>query len=258
MQAERRKKRISSRAVSSLLLIGSLTAVIFISGCGSKKYEDKIAELQGTNQLQAEEIQELYAQLDSGSVTSAESQSSLVSLDSGEKEFITDEGVLTFPKVLGLDAIGDDVNNSSIKIGSKFSIQPTGSWRFSLKGTTLEVYHPSGINGKIKAFTLDDRPDEDTVRSKIESFYTGFPKTTIHWSSTSMSDRFSGYLSYATTKVDKKNALINAGIVFRSEFGLNAIFLAKENKDTDPAIQQELIDSLLATLSYSDERLKID
>ena len=241
-----------------LLSLVAFLLLLLLAACGdSKKYEEEIAALQS----QVESLQNIKAnleqQLQDMTIQEVKPESSLRQVEGSVVPiFETIDGVIKFPNPLVLPNSKDDVNNSTIRIGSRYTVTPSSNWRLSLDGTTLNVAHPSKIWGSLKSVTYTgDGLTEEDMRSILQSFFKGFPGTTLTYRKLYIDDRLTGLLVRAPIEVDQKEYVVNVGVNARNEYGFLMLFAYEK---TDDAVQQELVDLLIRSMKFGDSSVKLE
>lgn len=246
-------KEIVRWGSAGLALIISAT---LLSGCGDAAQKAEIKELKTTVEALEQENLSLQEYLDGMSITEVRGDSSLQVVDGKTvPEFVTIEGKLKLPNRLKLPNASDDANNSNILVGSQFKYTPSSNWLVKMNGATLELTHPSKIWGTVKAVKVLESVLEPEMQGILQSFFSGYPTTTISYRKVFMDDRVVGMIADAEITVDSKPYMLNVGFVTRGEFGQLYLFTYEI---TEQAVQQELIDLLVNSGRYGDSKIAIE
>lgn len=228
---------------------------LLLSACGSKEKDKIIEDLRSQVQELQEENEDLQARLDSMTIMEVSPETSLREVETSDVPvFEKIDGKIVFPNKLELPDSADDVNDSFIRVGSRFTLVPSNNWQMVLTGTNLELSHPMKIWGRVKAVAVKEPVPEKDMQGLLQKFFKGFPSTTVSYRKLFMDERVTGMLASADIKVDNKPYNLNVGFVTRGENGLLFLFTYEI---TDKGVQQELIDLLLGTVRYGDVYLKL-
>lgn len=236
--------------VLSTVLLGS----IILAGCGNEDKEiealnAQIKSLTNQNSILAQER-------DSMAVTEVAPTTSLQTIEgSNIKEFKTLDGALKFPIKLTLPESYDDANKSFIRVGSRFSMEPSENWMMKMNGTKFDFTHPSNIKGSVIGVKIQSPVSPDMMQPLLKAFFTGYPKTTIGYRSLYIDETLSGMIANAKIVVDKKDHYVTVGFVSRGE---NSLLMLFDYEDDKSGVQQELIDLLISSMSYSEIKVRID
>lgn len=234
-----------------MLLIGAL------SGCDLINQKKQIDGLQAQVQGLQNSNKTLQTQKENLTVTEQPIESSLQNVEGKTApQFKTIDGVIKFPNKLTIQDAVEDINNSFIRVGSKFQFTPSDNWLVKMRGSEMDLVHPSLIWGSIKAIAVgDDSVQEQDMQNIVKRFFNGFPATNITYRKVFMDDRVVGMIAKATITVDNKPNVVNVGFIVRGENGVLLLFNYQDNKS---GVQQELIDLLISSGKYGDYSVKLE
>lgn len=241
-----------NRKFISLLSV-ILVISVLLTACGGK---EELEVLQQENAYLKQRVDELTAQIGTSTITESVVENSVRQVDGENRlRFEKIEGALVFPNSLTLPNSKDDVNNSYIQIGTFFRYKPSNNWVTRLSGTTLELSHPSKISGVIKSISVKERILEGDMQGLLQSFYKGFPSTTVKYRKIYIEDLLVGMTSTADIDVEGKPHTVNVGFVNYGETGI--LFLV-QNEKNETGVHQELIDTMLKSIAYMDRNLILE
>jgi hypothetical protein len=247
-----------NKYVKKVVVVGLLSvALLNLTGCEYANLKKEIKSQKAViESLEAEGL-DLQAQKDGLTVTEVINDTSLYTVDGATiPTFQTVEGKVKFPNKLTLPNSTQDINNSHIMIGSMFKYNPSDNWLVRMNGATLEVNHPAAIWGNIKSIVVTgDALTEEQMKPILQGFFNKFPATTIEYRRIYMADLVIGMMATANIVVDKKPHVVNVGLMTRGEYG--QIFLM-DYADNKTGVQQELIDLLLSSGSFGDEKITLE
>lgn len=177
----------------------------------------------------------------------------------GDIEFSTINQIIKFPNKLVIPQSSPDITYSSIKFGSRYSIKPSSNWVAQIDGAKLNLEHPSKIRGSIKSVRVsyddDHYPTVKDIQKQVTKFYNGYKKVPITYRSIFYGEKVRGVLSTAQITVDKKKHVINAGYFLDGDYSVTFIIDYEEN---NTGTQQELVESLLTTITHNGNTLKLE
>lgn len=250
-------KRLSKYSLIFVLI----SVMLVLTSCGDKtkeinEYKAQIEALEG----QVESLQNIKASLEQQmqdlTIQEVVPESSLRKVEGTRVPvFETIDGVIKFPNALILPDSKDDVNNSNIRVGSRYTVAPSSNWMLSLNGVTLNASHPSKIWGSVKAVTTKEAVLEAEMQPILQSFFDGFPATTISYRKIFIEDRVTGMLASAPLVIDGKDYTINVGFSSRGE---NAILMLFAYEHENVGVQQELVDLLIRSMRFNESNLKLE
>ena len=144
----------------------------------------------------------------------------------------------------------------SVKVTESITVVPSASWFFKLNGTSLELEHPLGVNGIIKAATISDTYPRDRFQEDVFSvFFADFPPENIKYSKLFLDDIQWGLQAVTPTTIDKGPAMLRCGMVGLGEQCFTYIFLYKGEADQT---KDELELALLKTIKLFGSQLRIE
>lgn len=180
-------------------------------------------------------------------------------------EFWLREGEFIAPEALKIPTITEDTGAPCVKLGSKFTVEPSSSWLLSLKGTQVEMSHPQKIWGKMKAYKVEERiKAEEQYMQIVKGFFEGdaekYPATTIRYKKVFIGGKLAGMLGTAdytmhTEKGEEKEVTIEVGYAQRAEYGLQWLFLYDRQES---GVNKELISLLLKGVKVVNYGLTIE
>lgn len=247
-----------------LIIVGVIVALLIV-GFGLRTIVvGMTAELTKEVAAKNEEIADLetdYAdlrtQMSETTVTEESLKNSLQILDGKTvPEFVFIEDKIVFPNPISLPNSVTDIGNSYIQVGSKFKFTPSDSWNTIMKGTELNLYHPTGIYGSIKGVMVGESiRDAELLKAEVQKFFVGFPTTNITYTKLYIDDAVAGMLGQADIEVEGKPYVVVTGLINRSETGLLFMFLYEKQEYN---VQSELVNLLIKSGVYNDSLIKME
>lgn len=238
-------------------MIAGLTVPIV--GCGDKtvsKQRKEIKSLESVVEKQKAEIQQLKNDIKGLGITEHDVDSSLKIVEGSKVPvFETIEGKIVFPTKLEMPNASESVNNSYVLVGDKYKFTPSNNWVMRLKGSTLEVNHPSKAWGNMKAIKIVEPVALPTLKTMLQAFFKGFPSTTITYREVFIDGKNAGLIAKAPIKVDEKPYYVNVGVIQKGEYAMLLLFASE---DDGTGVQQEFIDLLLSSGYYGDYKISLE
>lgn len=269
MLLEKKKKRnkIILKVFIGILITVLLSVLLYFIGTGrvsSKvvELEAKVAQLEQDKVDMTEErnarVAELQQAIKDMTVTELLPTTSLQRVEAtGVPELWLQEGDFIAPNPLQIPETVDSVNDSYVQIGEKFTFRPSDRWLLNSQGSTYEFSHPQKIWGKIRALTSKNEVLEADMQPLIQSFFLGYPETTITYRKIFIDAKVVGLMGKATvdmhytpeesTEATTKEMVINVGFVQRSGYVISFLFVYDAEGGSN---SQELLDLLLKSGSY--------
>lgn len=254
-----------SRKISRLLTV-VLTASLAVSMVGCNK--DPLAKLSkdeliarsnqqtADNQAKDVRIEELETLL-KGVQEENGPTASISTMDdgTGRLTFNSIDGKIIFPTELAYPNSTQAANTSCINITDQLSVSPTNNWTAVLDGAAVDLNHTNGVTGKIRAGSMKEMVDADTLQNQILSgFFTNLPPGKIVYSKLFLEDKCWGVDAKAPTTIDSKPAFIRCGIFGFGEMCFTYMFLYNSEQD---AAKDETILSLLKTIKVFQQPLRV-
>lgn len=184
------------------------------------------------------------------------------------------DGQFIAPHPLEIPTTSVDINQSRVTVGSRFTVRPTESWYTVVKGNEIELINTTqNVWGKIKAFTQKERIRTlEEMEGIIQSFFTGIPlrgNGQIRTSKISIGDGDAGIMAVAPVQIfrqvgesaegqgqlQSRDMMMAVGFAQRSDYSIQFLFLYD---DTGTGIPQEMVRTLLGTVMYSDEVMRLE
>ena len=189
--------------------------VMSLTGCDTIEKDKRIKELETEIEEQKlyyeQEITELEEQFNNRQITEKKVTTSLQTVD-GElvPKFVTIDGNYVFPDTLDVQGSTVDAAKTFIQVGSRFKFTPSNNWIVKLGGSQIDLQHPIGVYGSIKALTVSDILPIESINEELKSFYSQWTTTSVSYKKVFIDDRNVGMLSYATTTFnDKPTGVVN-------------------------------------------------
>lgn len=173
----------------------------------------------------------------------------------GRLTFNTIDGKIVFNPAFEYPGSTQAANTSCVNITSGLSISPTNNWYMVQNGTTLELSHTQGINGVIKAGSISETLDYETLQSEVMSkFFSSFPPEKITYSKLFLDEQCWGVEAKLPTTVDSEPSYIRCGMLGLGEDCFTYMFYYSGEQDPT---KDETILSLLQTVKMYGEPLRI-
>lgn len=264
-----KKKKKSKRLKIIFLVIGaiflfvlSIVFGIFANKGNVSMLTNEVAGLKMQLETSNAEIVRLKGLVNDTSVKEVQQTNSLYKVEgTGSPALKLIDEYFIAPTSLELPNSKDDVNNSSIYVGSVFKFKPSENWNIRMQGTTLELIHPTKIWGSIKAVTINEFLPITEMQPLLQKYFIGYPSTTINYRKVYLSDYQVGLMATAPIKVDvkegetQKDMTLNVGFVQSGDYAILFMFL---NENNELGVSQELIDLLLRSGSVGDNSIKLE
>ena len=182
----------------AIMLGLALVMTLGLSACG-KEEGPTVEELQAENNMlieeavaYEEEIEMLKAKIDAISGVN-ESYTDINNTEFGDASLQTIADRVLFNSSLSYTGSSQAVNDGEIKITSKVSVKPNDNWVMQLKGTTLKLSHPNGINGTIKVGAIGDNAKGEVIETEmLDTFLNSMETTYINKSKIFMDEYWRG------------------------------------------------------------------
>lgn len=269
MLLEKKKKRnkMILKIFLGIVILAVVGVLLYFIGTGRvssrvTELEAQVAKLEQDKIDMTEErnnkVAELQQAIKDMTVTELLPTTSLQRVEAtGVPELWLQEGDFIAPNPLQIPDTVDSVNDSYVQIGEKFTFRPSDRWLINSQGSTYEFSHPQHIWGKIRALTTKGEVMEADMKPLIQSFFLGYPETTITYRKIFIDAKVVGMMGKATvemhytpegaTEPTTKDMVINVGFVQRSGYVISFIFVYDAEGGSN---SQELLDLLLKSGSY--------
>lgn len=211
------KKKVAIALAGVLVVVILLTLLVtFISGKGSKRvdYEQRLTESAKT----ILELQEQLANIDVGK-QEVIGTTSLTEIN-GVKTFRRIDGSFLLPSRVEVPNSIADSSVSKIQVGGRFVFIPSESWVVSLNGSQVNLSHPNGIEGTLKALKVKDPLVELEMMDLVRGLFVEFPVSTLEFRKVFIDDRLAGVSGTCITEIDNKPTVVTMGYMNRSENAL--------------------------------------
>lgn len=258
IEAKARKKKTIIISVSIILvLLISVPLIVLYIGDSIVKKDAVVVSLNSKIESLNEKISELEDAVADTTVQEVVKETSLQTVEGSlVPQFVTIDEKVIFPNKFELPNSNDDVNNSNIMVGSKFKFIPSNNWITKLQGATLQLSHPSHINGVLRSVAIKEViKEEEVMKQIIQDFFVGFPATTINYRKVFLADKVAGMQGVANIEIDGKPSVVTIGFAQKSENALMYLFVYEEDNS---AVQSELIDLFINSGSYGDSKIKLE
>lgn len=252
------------------LLLASIT-LISLAGCSnededplmSESKETLVAMINEGNTRETEyltRITELETLLKG--VQGEEVQTSGIEVmgdGTGRETFISTDGQITFPVEFNYPGATQATNEETcVNINEAFSVKPTSNWTVKVDGASIELYHTSGISGKITAGKRDREVQKTTVGDlktyMSDTFFSELPPESIKYSTIFINGTEFGWDASSHTFIDSEDAMLRCGLIGYSDQSLQYFFVYRGEDDS---AKNEVILSLLQTIKAWNDYISI-
>lgn len=146
-------------------------------------------------------------------------------------EYVDSKFVL--PEALYLEGSTEDVNSSYIQVGSSFRFAPSNNWVLRQEGVTLNVSHPLGVIGTMKALNVEAMDFYEVDYKRLVSDYVAtLPSKQVKYSNLFVGDLTSGAMATATINFDGREGYLVTGFLRNASSGLTFSFVVDSNDNT--------------------------
>ena len=234
--------------------------VMSLTGCDTIEKDNRIKELEAELEEQKlayeQEISDLEEQFENRKITETKVTTSLQTVN-GElvPKFVTIDGNYVFPDKIDVVGSTADAAKTNIQIGSRFKFTPSTNWIIKLGGSQVDLQHPAGVYGTIKALNVKDLVPMDTINEELKSFYAQWTSTAVTYKKAFIDDKNVGMLSYATTTFNDKPTGVVNGIIQRGDCAFSFLFVYD---DDYTGVQVELIESFIKTGGIGSDLITIE
>lgn len=177
----------------------------------------------------------------------------------GRETFVSTDGQITFPVEFNYPGATQATNEETcVKINEAFSVRPTSNWTVKVDGASIELYHTSGISGKITVGKRD-RDVQKTTLDELktymnDTFFAELPPESITYNTIFINGKEFGWDASSHTFIDSEDAKLRCGLVGYSDQSLQYFFVYKGEDDS---AKNEVILSLLQTIKAWNDNLSI-
>lgn len=176
----------------------------------------------------------------------------------GRLTFNSVDDVITLPVEFNYPGATQADNTSSVEINEAFSFRPTSNWTVQMSGTSIGLYHTSGISGTIKV-GMRDRTAQRTTVAEVETymkeqFFSQLPPETVKYSTLFVNGTSYGVDAESHTFIDEADARLRCGLLGYSDYSLQYFFVYTGEQDS---AKDEVILSLLQTIRIYNYNLSI-
>lgn len=257
------KRRIAI-ALLSVALIGT---TISLSGCGGEenelmKYskedlvlmvENQKGELENSNNR----ILELEGMLKGLQIEDTKTPAiSTFGDGTGRLTFNSINDKIVFPVPFQYPNATQAPNSAFIGISGSVSVKPANNWLMKLDGTTLNLNHTSGIEGRITVSNITEGIVITELQTEVFTpFFKDFPPETINYSKTFLDADWCGMQADTGTTINKEPAIIKCGMLANGSTQITYMFLYNGERDS---AKDEMITSLLNTMSVDGRVFRVE
>lgn len=181
---------------------------------------------------------------------------SSVSDGSGKKTFNSIGGKILFPGELKYTNATQAPNTSKLNLSDKISIVPSDNWVVQINGTTTQYSHPSGVYGTIKVASIVEIVKASEIDETIlKPFIDTIPHISEELGSIFIEDNWRGRHATMTILNNEKPAVLKCGVIGYSDISMSYTFYYDGDIDSN---KTELINSLLKTISFGSQKMRIE
>jgi hypothetical protein len=252
-------------------LIATVIALLLMAGLASCSGAEK-SEFEGLSKKElialAEEhsltIENLQFDLDeaktllAGQYEGAAEKPRIETMDdgTGRLTFISVDSQIIFPKAFSYPGSEQAPSTGSLDIVDRISIVPGNGWIIRQSGTTTELYHPSGIQGRIVAGRVAERfPVKDLEASIFASFFSEATQAAVTYSRIFAEDLWSGMQGMTQIRINGEMSFMRAGMMAVNDSSVIYSFIYTGVQDAE---KDGTVRSLLSTMNIYNRAVRIE
>lgn len=220
----------------------AVPVILLLTACGDDL--PSAEELSAVVASQDQHITELETELEQMTIDlGGSSLKKVEGATSATFNYVDDAFV--FPVAQNIEGAQEDFNNSIIRVGSTYTFAPSNNWVSRIEGVTLNLSHPLGIIGTIKALNITgvDMYGIDR-KALLQDFVATLPVINTSYSNIYTLDTVTGSLATSEITIEGRTGYLMTGLVARNEKGLLFSFVVDS---TDNTTAKEMVRLLLAT-----------